>query len=75
MNVLSLSFIAEYIGKVFEEVKQRPLYVVSKLMNFDSAASEPPRSLAPPNWSMVSALAPPRTPAEAEPKGSESAAE
>jgi dolichol-phosphate mannosyltransferase len=35
INLLSLSFIAEYIGKIFEEVKQRPQFVVSKLLNFD----------------------------------------
>jgi polyisoprenyl-phosphate glycosyltransferase len=75
VNLLSLSFVAEYIGKVFEEVKQRPLYVVSKLMNFDSTASEQPRSLPAPNWSMVSALTPPRTPREHAEKLAESAAE
>jgi polyisoprenyl-phosphate glycosyltransferase len=37
INLLSLSFIAEYIGKMFEEVKQRPHFVVSKLLNFDEA--------------------------------------
>jgi hypothetical protein len=44
INLLSLSFIAEYIGKVFEEVKQRPQFVVAKLLNFD----EPPRAEASP---------------------------
>jgi glycosyltransferase involved in cell wall biosynthesis len=48
-NLLSLSFIAEYVGKMFEEVKQRPLYVVSKLVNFDAAAAGQgaPASLPP----------------------------
>jgi dolichol-phosphate mannosyltransferase len=45
INLLSLSFIAEYIGKVFEEVKQRPLFVVAKLVNFDEPA---PLSEGPP---------------------------
>jgi polyisoprenyl-phosphate glycosyltransferase len=35
IQLLSLSFIAEYIGKIFEEVKARPHYVVAKLINFD----------------------------------------
>jgi glycosyltransferase involved in cell wall biosynthesis len=35
INLLSLAFIAEYIGKIFEEVKQRPQFVVAKLLNFD----------------------------------------
>jgi hypothetical protein len=29
--------VAEYVGKIFEEVKQRPHFVVTKLLNFDSA--------------------------------------
>jgi len=28
INLLSLSFIAEYVGKMFDEVKQRPVYLV-----------------------------------------------
>jgi polyisoprenyl-phosphate glycosyltransferase len=40
INLLSLSFIAEYVGKMFDEVKQRPQFVVAKLLNFDDA--DPP---------------------------------
>lgn len=36
IQLFSLAFIAEYIGKIFEEVKQRPHYIVSSLLNFDS---------------------------------------
>jgi hypothetical protein len=51
VQLLSLAFIAEYIGKIFEEVKQRPLFVVSKLINFepgtqDAALHAEPRSTA-----------------------------
>ena len=35
INLLSLAFIAEYVAKIFEEVKQRPQFVVTKLVNFD----------------------------------------
>ncbi len=35
IQLLSLSFIAEYIGKIFEEVKRRPPYVVAKLVNIE----------------------------------------
>lgn len=35
INLMSLAFIAEYIGKIFEEVKQRPQFVVTKLVNID----------------------------------------
>lgn len=41
VQLFSLAFIAEYIGKIFEEVKQRPLFVVSRLLNFDDAAGAP----------------------------------
>jgi len=38
INLMSLAFIAEYIAKIFEEVKQRPQFVVTKLVNFDEAS-------------------------------------
>ena len=53
INLMSLAFIAEYIAKIFEEVKGRPQFVVTKLVNFEPAApseasaAEPP-SVAPP---------------------------
>ena len=33
VQLLSLSVIAEYLGKVFEEVKQRPPFIVKKVLN------------------------------------------
>jgi glycosyltransferase involved in cell wall biosynthesis len=39
IQLLSIAFLAEYVGKIFEEVKQRPHFVVTKLLNFDPAAS------------------------------------
>jgi polyisoprenyl-phosphate glycosyltransferase len=56
-NLLSLSFIAEYVGKMFEEVKQRPLYVVSRLLNFDESEATPLAS-RPPAGTWVSSLPP-----------------
>ena len=41
INLLSLAFIAEYIAKIFEEVKQRPQFVVTKLVNFEPPAPPP----------------------------------
>jgi dolichol-phosphate mannosyltransferase len=38
INLLSLAFIAEYIAKIFEEVKQRPQFIVTKLVNFGDAS-------------------------------------
>ncbi|MCM2322892.1 MAG: glycosyltransferase family 2 protein [Oligoflexia bacterium] len=40
IQLFSLAFIAEYIGKIFEEVKARPHYVVAKLLNFDKEDSQ-----------------------------------
>ncbi|HEY1533260.1 MAG TPA: glycosyltransferase, partial [Polyangiaceae bacterium] len=45
-NLMSLAFIAEYIAKIFEEVKQRPQFVVTKLVNIDPPS--PPLPALPP---------------------------
>lgn len=41
VQLVSLAFIAEYIGKIFEEVKQRPQYIVAKTLGFDSQDKNP----------------------------------
>jgi glycosyltransferase involved in cell wall biosynthesis len=46
INLLSLAFIAEYIAKIFEEVKQRPQFVVTKLLNFDEPTAPLPQTTA-----------------------------
>lgn len=49
INLLSLAFIAEYIAKIFEEVKQRPQFIVTKLVNLEAPPVEPsPRFPEPP---------------------------
>lgn len=35
IQLLSLAFIAEYVAKIFEEVKGRPNFIVSKTLNLD----------------------------------------
>ena len=37
VQLFSLAFIAEYIGKIMDEVKRRPLYVVKKTINLDDS--------------------------------------
>jgi polyisoprenyl-phosphate glycosyltransferase len=61
INLLSLAFIAEYIGKMFDEVKQRPQFVVSKLLNFDPPRAEA-EAEAEGREARSAAPAPPRTP-------------
>ena len=34
IQLFSLAFIAEYIGKIFEEVKGRPHFIVTRTLNF-----------------------------------------
>jgi dolichol-phosphate mannosyltransferase len=46
VNLVSLAFIAEYIGKIFEEVKGRPRFVVAKTLNLEPPAPAPPAPTA-----------------------------
>ena len=46
ITLVSLAFIAEYIGKIFEEVKQRPKFIVAKTVNLDEASPPPPQGRA-----------------------------
>lgn len=41
MNMIGLGMLGEYVGRVFIEVKQRPLYLVREAVGFDHV--EPPR--------------------------------
>jgi len=38
VQLLSIGILGEYVGRIFDEVKQRPQFVVAKLLNFDDAA-------------------------------------
>jgi dolichol-phosphate mannosyltransferase len=47
IQLLSLAFLAEYVGKIFEEVKRRPQFIVTKLLNFEGA--DPARASGKPS--------------------------
>ena len=36
MILMTLGMIGEYIGRIYDEVKQRPLYVIREIIGFES---------------------------------------
>jgi len=42
-QLLMTGILGEYVGRIYEEVKRRPLYVVGQEINFDAAPSEAAR--------------------------------
>lgn len=42
IQLFALSFLAEYIAKIFEEIKRRPGFIVSGEINFDGPSPSPP---------------------------------
>ena len=48
LAMISNGIQGEYIARIFEEVKGRPLYVVGKTFGFDAAQAAKPAELAEP---------------------------
>ncbi|HET9480471.1 MAG TPA: glycosyltransferase, partial [Candidatus Polarisedimenticolia bacterium] len=48
LNMVGLGIIGEYLGRVFIEVKSRPLYLVRTSIGFDDASARPGSGTPPP---------------------------
>jgi glycosyltransferase involved in cell wall biosynthesis len=50
INMVGLGILGEYVGRIFVEVKQRPLYLVNETIGFDEPAkNEEPQQLSEPD--------------------------
>ncbi len=46
VQLISLGIIGEYLGRIYDEVKRRPMYVVNEAVGFDEPESDPAKGLS-----------------------------
>ena len=46
VQLITIGILGEYVGRIFEEVKKRPLYLIDNMIGFEKQDSFPPNYLS-----------------------------